>query len=128
MLDFAPLPVKDPGGHRRVNFTKGSVTELEHGNNSKDLVFTILALEQMEQIRPRALGEIARVAAGHTFMVEPFREVNRSGWRRWNVFRRDYFRGTIDDLTDYGLHPVWSTVDFPQETFLGAAAVLAKKV
>ena len=128
MLDFAPITVKDPAGHRRVNFTRGSVTDLEFDDRSKDLVFTILALEQMEQIRERALSEIARVTAGHTFMVEPFVEVNASGWRRWNVFRRDYFRGSINDLESFGLKPTWSTMDFPQETFLGAAAVLSEKV
>src|SRR5206468_12407287 len=92
---FSPLPVRDATGFRRIEFRQGTAAELPYANGEMDLVLTVLALEQMERIRKRALSEVARVAGGHTLMVEPFRDCNRSG-RRWlNVLGRNYFRGRI---------------------------------
>ena len=90
-----------------------------------DLVYSVLALEQMESLRHRALAEMARVAGAATFMIEPFAEANRTLWRRLYVYRRDYFRGRISDLPGYGLRPRFATFDYPQETFLGTGAVLS---
>ena len=81
----------------------------------------------MERIRQQALGQIARVAARHSLMIEPFRDVNQALWPRLNVLRRDYFRGCIDDLPRYGLAPVLALGDFPQEAFLKTCAVLAER-
>ena len=126
MQEYAPLPLKDPSAFRKIHFVQGSAADLPFTDKKFDLVFTILALEQMERIRDKALGEIARVTAGHTLMLEPFRDVN-TGWARMNIIRRDYFRGSIGDLPRYGLKPVTAINDFPQETFLKACAVLAEK-
>ncbi len=127
LSEFAPEPPVDPTAHRRIHFHRGSAAELPFEEGEFDLVYTVLALEQMERIRRRALGEMARVTAGHAFNIEPFRDVNAAGWPRWNVFRRDYFRGAIDELADFGLRPVWATDDYPQESFLKTAAVLSRK-
>ena len=125
---FAPQPPADPTAHRRIHFHRGSAAELPFEAGEFDLVYTVLALEQMERIRQQALAEMARVTAGHAFNIEPFRDVNAKGWPRWNVFRRDYFRGAIDELEGFGLQPVWATDDYPQESFLKTAAVLSRKV
>jgi hypothetical protein len=61
-------------------------------------------------------------------MIEPFRDVNNTGWPRANVIRRNYFRGRIADLPAYGLKPAIITDDFPQEVFLRTCAVLCEKV
>ena len=127
MQAFAPLPLKDTTAFKRIRFMQGNATELPFGDNEFDLVYSILALEQMERIRDRALSEFARVAGKHTLMIEPFRDVNNSGWQRAYVIRRDYFRGRIDELARYRLLPVVATDDFPQEYFLKAAAVLSEK-
>lgn len=127
LVAFSPLPVRDPSAFRRIEFRQGTAAELPYADSSMDLVLTVLALEQMERIRERALGELARVARGHALMVEPFRDCNKSGRRRLNVLARNYFRARIDDLPRYGLEPVWATDGFPQEYFLGVCAVLARK-
>jgi len=123
---FAPLSLTDPAAFRRVDFRQGDATALPFAAKSFDLVFTSLALEQMEHVRPQALGEIARVAAGNVFMIEPFREANARGIARRYVVARDYWRGRIADLPGHGLEPLWATTDMPQEAFLNACAVLAK--
>jgi SAM-dependent methyltransferase len=123
---FAPLSLHDPAAFRRVTFQSGDATALPFAPKSFDLVITVLALEQMERIRDRALNEIARVSAGHAFMVEPFREANASGIARRYVVARDYLRAGIADLPAHGMQPLWATADMPQEAFLKACAVLAK--
>jgi SAM-dependent methyltransferase len=127
MGGFAPLPLADPSAFQRIDFRRGNAVRLPFEDGAFDLVYTVLALEQMEVVRAQALAEIARVAARHTLMIEPFRDVNQALWPRLNVLRRDYFRGRIDDLRQHGLEPVLALDDFPQEVFLKACAVLAER-
>ena len=127
MADFAPQPAAAPTAFRRIAFREGDAGDLPFADGSFDLVYTMLALEQMETLRDRALSQIARVTSGHALMIEPFAEVNAGFWRRLNVFRRNYFRGAISGLPGYGLTPEIATADFPQEVFLGAAMALSRK-
>ncbi|MGH8665423.1 MAG: class I SAM-dependent methyltransferase [Burkholderiales bacterium] len=127
LVRFAPEPVKDPAAFRRIDFRQGNAAALPFQDGGFDLVYTVLALEQMERVRERALAEIARVTRRHFFAIEPFRDVNASGWQRLYVLARDYFRGRIGDLPRHGLLPTLVWNDFPQERFLHACAVLAEK-
>ena len=124
---YAPLPLADPTAFRRIRFCQGNATSLPFADGEFDLVITVLALEQMERVRERALAEVARVASRHTLMIEPFREVNTAFWPRLNVLRRNYFRGRIAELSEYGLEPVLALNDFPQESFLKVCAVVSEK-
>lgn len=126
LRDYAPEPLPDPAGFKRIRFERGSAADLPFADRSFDLVQTVLALEQMEQIRDRALREMARVTARHSFNIEPFRDVN-TGWSRLYIQRRNYFSAAIDDLRGYGLVPQWAVADFPQELFLKACAVFSQK-
>ena len=127
LVDFSPLPVRDPTAFRRIEFRQGTAAELPVADGEMDLVLTVLALEQMERIRRKALAEVARVMGAHALMIEPFRECNRRGRRRLNVLGRNYFQGRIDDLRSVSLDPVWTTDAFPQEYYLGVCAVLTRK-
>ena len=127
MQRYAPLTLEDPSAFRRIRFLQGNAASLPFSDESFDLVFTVLSLEQMERIRHQALSEIVRVAGHYTLMIEPFADVNASLWPWLNVVQRDYFRGRIGDLPDYGLDPVLATNDFPQEVFLKICVVLSEK-
>ncbi|VUX47218.1 putative Methyltransferase domain-containing protein [Candidatus Defluviicoccus seviourii] len=127
MKAYAPEAIEDPQAFKRIAFVQGNAVAMPFADGAIDLVYTTLALEQMERVRGAALSEIARVAGRNTFMVEPFRDVNKAFWPRLYVYRRNYFRGAIDDLEHYGLRPVLATDDFPQEVFLKACAVLTEK-
>lgn len=124
---YAPRPLEDEAGFRRVAFTRGNAAALPFPDGAFDLVYTSLALEQMEVVRAAALGEMARVAGRFTFNIEPFADVNGGLWSRLYVAQRGYFRGRIDELRRFGLEPEWATMDFPQELFLKSCAVLARK-
>lgn len=127
---LAAYPVaeaRDSQAFRRIDFIRGDATAMPFADGEFDLVITVLAVEQMERVRAKALAEIARVSCSHVLNMEPFAEANRSLLRRAHVFGRDYFRGTIPELTRYGLKPLWATMDFPQEPHLGAALVLSQK-
>ncbi len=127
MQAFAPLPLADPSAFRAIDFRQGNAASLPFADGEFDLVMTVLALEQMERLRPQALAEIARVARRHTLMIEPFREVNRALWPRLNILRRNYFQGRIADLRDFGLEPILALDDYPQEAFLKTCAVLSER-
>jgi SAM-dependent methyltransferase len=124
---YAPLPARDPQGFKRVQIHQGSAAQLSFADGSFDLVMSVLALEQMERIRALALGEMARVAARWTLMIEPFRDVNRYLWPRLNIIRQDYFQGRIGELPRVGLEPILATDDFPQELHLRACLALCRK-
>jgi len=127
LADYIPLPQQDASAFQRIEFIRGDATEMPFETDSFDLVFTVLAVEQMERVRHKALAEIARVTKRHLMMLEPFRDVNASGLRRLYVTSRNYFRGSIGELGDFGMTPLWATDDFPQEAFLGSALVLSEK-
>lgn len=125
---YSPLPMRDRSALSRIDFVQGDAGALPFGDGSFDLVLTVLAVEQMEGIRDRALREIARVSGSHVLMLEPFREANTSLLRRVYIYSRDYFRGSIGDLSGFGLEPLWATADLPHEAFLGVALALFEKV
>ena len=127
LADYIPLEVADAKAFKRIDFVSGSTAALPFADGEFDLVFTVLTVEQLERVRDQALAEIARVASGHALMLEPFRDANRRGLRRWYALSRSYFRGSIADLARFNLEPVWATDDFPQEAFLGSPLVLARK-
>lgn len=123
---FAPTDLVDATAFRRIDFRVGDACALPFPDDTFDLVYTSLALEQMERVRHRALPEIARVAAKNVFMIEPFRDANAGGLPRRYIVARDYLQARLSDLPGYGLKPLWASTDFPQEAFLKAAAVLTE--
>lgn len=103
---FAVDPLRDLQAHRRLDLHQANATALPFADKSFDLVFTVLALEQMEEIRNEALQQISRVASRYVVMVEPFRDWNADGWRRDYIAGRNYFSAWISDLKKFGLQPV----------------------
>ena len=110
---FSPIPIRDAQALLRVSVVQGNAAALPFVSRSFDLVYTSLALEQMEEVRTEALSEISRVARMHTAMLEPFREWNAAGSQRDYILANDYFSGRIGDLPDIGLHPLFATVQMP---------------
>ena len=128
LVRFMPEPPADLTRYRRIQIDQGSAELLPYPDRSFDLVFTRLALEQMEEIRPKALAEIARVAGKHVVMIESFREMNNEGLRRRYAIANNYFRGAIADLPRYGFEPIAVFDDWPHKITLKPVFVLARRV
>ena len=125
LVEFGFDPVLDPQAHKRIEFRQASAAELPYEANSIDVVYTTIALEQMEEIRDAALTNLARVAARYVVMVEPFRDFNLEGIRHDYVRSRDIFGAYVEDLPRYGLKPVFTYSDFPWKVSLGVGLVIA---
>jgi SAM-dependent methyltransferase len=125
---FSPVPVSDTHACQRIAAVQGNAAALPFSDRSFDLVITSLALEQMEEVRTKALLEIARVARVHTAMLEPFHEWNEAGSRRDYIFANDYFTGRIADLHLLGLEPMYVRADMPAKlTFQPGIVVCRQK-
>lgn len=126
--EYAPFELKDTTAFQRINFLQGDAANLSLENSSFDLVMTVGAFEQMESVRHEALAEISRVSARYLLMWEPFWDANQSVWQRMFIRHRDYFRGSIQELRDYGFKPVLAVRDILQKPFPGTCLVIAEKI
>jgi SAM-dependent methyltransferase len=124
---FSPEPLLDLQAHRHIDFRQGTAGAVPFEDGSVDLVYSCLALEQMEQIRGRALAEMSRVTASHALLLEPFVECNDVGLRRAYRLARDHFGGAIGDLPAFGLEPIVVTDELPGEIWLQPCLVIARK-
>lgn len=128
IIDFAQDHILDTAAHRRVNFSQGSAMQLPFPDNSFDVLYTVLALEAMEEIRHLALRELSRVARKYVIMIEPFLDFNDGGIRYYYHTSHQYFRGKIDELKQDGLDPLVVYSDIPHKIRLWPALVIAKPI
>jgi SAM-dependent methyltransferase len=124
---FSPEPLADLGAHRRVQIRQGTAAALPFADAAVDLVYSCLALEQMEAVRAAALAEMARVTAAHALLLEPFVDCNDRGLRRAYRLARDHFAGAVGDLAAHGLQPVLVSDDLPGEAWLQPCLVIARR-
>jgi SAM-dependent methyltransferase len=122
---FAAGPLVDPAAATRLDLRQGSADALPLADKSVDVAITVLALEQMERIRERALMELARVARKAVIMLEPFADWNADGHRLAYIRRHDYFAARVDDLPRLGLTPLVATGDLPNKLSFRAGLVVA---
>jgi len=85
-----------------IKFSTGDMTKLPYENNSFDLVFTSLAVEQLRHKDAlQAFRELHRVTKKYAFFYEGFRECN-SILQILNRKRKGLFRWSIGDATRAG--------------------------
>lgn len=124
-VDSSPEPLRDLTAHGAVDLRVGDARALPYPDRFFDLVYTRLALEQMEQIRKQALNEIGRVAGRGVALIEPWRDYNLTDPGRAYIRRTGYFTGRIRDLGKLGFKVVLSTADIPQKVQFNAGPVIA---
>ncbi len=123
---FSPEPPVDPEAHRSIRFQQGDAGDLPFADNSVEMAVTVLALEQMEALRDRALAELARVSRGYVAMIEPFRDWNERGARRNRIVALDYFSARVSDLPRFGFEVLVHSGDMPSKMRMGVGFVLAR--
>ena len=123
---FAPLPIADDTAHQKVDFQQGDATALPFADSTFDLVFSKLALEQMERVRRKAVAEMVRVSAGHVLMIEPFADFNDDERRRLAHRAKNFFSMRLEDLPGAGLEPLIVFADWPQKISEGIGLVYSR--
>lgn len=113
LTEFTPEPVVDLNPSARISIVQGSASAMPFRSGQFDLVYTCLALEQMEEVRKEALSEIVRVSHDYVAMIEPFREWNNAGPQRDYIIANDYFSGQITDLSQFGLDVIYTNAALP---------------
>lgn len=126
LVKFCPWDVGNLEAWRKIDFRQGDARSLPFPDSSFDLVFTRLALEQMETLRDEAVAEIKRVSKTHVMFLEPFAEFNQDDLRRNYVGAKDYFSLPHEHLRKFGIQVIMTYKDFPQKLTLGAGLVLGK--
>ena len=117
--------IADPQAPTRVDLQRGTAAQLPYRNGAFEVVYTVLALEQMESIREAALREVRRVASRYVVMIEPFQELNADGLRRQFIASSHYFDARIDALHESGLRPVFTLTDIPNKVLFHVGLVVA---
>jgi len=126
--EFFVGSIRDRFAARRVRLARGTGAQLPYRNGAFDVVYTVLALEQMESIRDTVLKELRRVASRYVVMIEPFQELNADGLRRHYIASNQYFDARIDALSRFGLRPVATFTDLPQKVQFHVGLVVAELV
>jgi len=125
---FSPFPITDDTAHRKVDFQQGDATALPFADRSFDLVYSRLALEQMERVRHKAVSEMVRVSAGHVLMVEPFADFNDDERRSLAHRAKNFFSMRLADLPGAGLEPLIVFADWPQKISEGVCLVYSRVI
>tara|TARA_B100000674_G_scaffold479419_1_gene477795 strand:+ start:142 stop:1026 length:885 start_codon:yes stop_codon:yes gene_type:complete len=73
---------------------------LNFNNKTFDVVFSNLALEQMDNIKYEVLSEIKRVAKNYLIFIEPFKNLNSFGLRYLHHKSKQYFNLNYKDIED----------------------------
>ena len=128
ILNFSPLKGTASDAHKSIDFRQGTAKNLPHSDNSFDMVFTFLALEQMEEIRDDALFQLSRVCKKYLVMVEPFRDWNNSSTNRHRVVSLDYFSAWISDLSKFGLKPIGYYENIPNKLHYVTNFLVVEKI
>jgi SAM-dependent methyltransferase len=125
---FSPFPIVDGTAHLKIDFQQGDATALPFADGSFDLVYSRLALEQMERVRRKAVSEMVRVSAGHVLMVEPFADFNDDERRSLAHRAKNFFSMRLDDLPAAGLEPLFVFADWPQKISEGVCLVYCRVI
>ena len=75
-------------------------SSLNFNDKNFDIVFSNLALEQMDNIKYKVLSEIKRVAKNYIIFIEPFKNLNSFGLKYLHHKSKQYFSLNYKDLED----------------------------
>lgn len=128
ILNFSPLLPRDLKAHKDIHFQQGSARSLPYADETFDVVFTVLALEQMEEIRKEALTELSRVCKKYLVMVEPFRDWNNEPTNRHRVASLDYFSAEVAELSKYGFKLLGVYDNIPNKLHYSANFLVVEKI
>jgi len=110
----------------RVTFTQGNAFKMPYKDNTFDMSYTILVLEQMPHEYHKAIKEMYRVTRKYCVFIEPFEESN-SASQLAHLERKDYFRFSYK-LLNNGFKPILYTTNFPQKQKFSTGLYIAEVI
>lgn len=128
LVGLSPRPMPEREGFRTVDFRQGDAAKMPYPDKSFDIVYTILAVEQMESVREQAMREIVRVAKDHVVMIEPLVDSNQDPLRKLSKKAKDQITLSVADLARYGLEVETHYAGWPQKLTHGSDLVIARVV
>lgn len=109
----------------RVAVHEASALEMPFEDDSFDVSFTVLVLEQLASGWPQVLSEMRRVTRSCCIFLEPFSDANGPVGRAY-LRSLDYFRASHRDFRAHGLEPVRFTTDIPQKLHFRTGFLVAR--
>lgn len=91
---------KNAINNSKLKFENQDAKSLKFTDKYFDLVFSNLALEQMDNIKYDVLSEIKRVTRKYIIMIEPFKNLNETGLRYLHHTSKQYFSLNHTDIKD----------------------------
>ena len=127
LINISPQPLLDLTAHKSANFVCSSAKKIPFDDKSFDLVYTSLSLEQMETIRQEALKEIFRVTIKYSSFYEAFKDYNNKLPQLAYIFYKNYFKGSLKELSNLGYKIIDVIDEIPQKTYMNAVFVIVQK-
>ena len=113
--------------YKNLSFLEGNAKNLTFPANSFDLTYTVLALEQMNQIKTQVIKNIKWVTSKKIVLIEPFKNVNKNLINKIHMKNSNYLNLSYKDLDTLGLKINDITEDFPQRLGLAASCLVLTK-
>ncbi len=119
---------KKNNNFKNVEFIKENAAKINFKDNYFDMTYTVLSLEQMQQIQKEVIKKITQITKDRIILIEPFRDVNQNFIEYIHTKNSNYFNLNYNDLLKYDLEINNVQYDFPQRIGLSAAFVCLKKI
>ena len=119
---------KKNNNFKNVEFIKENAAKINFKDNYFDMTYTVLSLEQMQQIQKEVIKKITQITKDRIILIEPFRDVNQNFIEYIHTKNSNYFNLNYNDLLKYDLEINNVEYDFPQRIGLSAAFVCLKKI
>ena len=113
--------------YKNLSFLEENAKNLTYPANSFDLTYTVLALEQMNQIKTQVIENIKWVTSKKIVLIEPFKNVNQNLVNKIHMKNSDYLDLSYNDLDIIGYRISDIIEDFPQRLGLAASCLVLTK-
>ena len=111
----------------KLKFDTQDAKSLKFTDKTFDLVFSNLALEQMDNIKYDVLSEMKRVAKKYIIMIEPFKDLNKTGLRYLHHTSKQYFNLNHMDIKDDNFEIIEFYDQFPALLSLNYGMLILKR-
>lgn len=102
LRQYCPFPIDSTFQGSVPVFHQASAAETMYTAGQFNLVYSMQALEQMNDIKSAVVRELHRICAGYLILFEPFREFNQDPLRRQGIAARGYLNASVEDLVAAG--------------------------